>query len=208
MAVAAVALGFSSATQDIVVDAYRIEAAEKSLQALLASAYVAGYRAGMLVAGAVALYLAAGFGSSAGNYVYQAWKWTYLCMAGAMLVGVATTLAIQEPVRRELSSYFHGASDYARFLLLFALIAAMFIAAFLALTARPKRPALGCPGMAGMPPSPDSSPRPCAWGWLWGWPWPGRGCAFPPGWCAGRWRGTPTSPRWQISSPAMAAPPS
>ena len=133
MAVAAVALGFSSATQDIVVDAYRIEAAEKSLQALLASAYVAGYRAGMLVAGAVALYLAAGFGSSAGNYVYQAWKWTYLCMAGAMLVGVATTLVIQEPVRRELSSYFHGASDYARFLLLFALVAAIFIAAFIAL---------------------------------------------------------------------------
>ena len=133
MAVAAVALGFSSATQDIVVDAYRIEAADKSLQALLASAYVAGYRSGMLVAGAAALYLAAGFGSSAGSYLYEAWKWTYLCMAGTMLVGVATTLAIQEPVRRNAASHFHGASDYARFLLLFALVAGTFVAAFVAL---------------------------------------------------------------------------
>ena len=133
MAIAAVALGFSSATQDIVVDAYRIEAADESLQALLASAYVAGYRAGMLVAGAAALYLAAGFGSSAEHYVYAAWKWTYLCMAAVMLVGVATTLVVREPVRREASSYFHGASDYARFLLLFALVVGTLIAALVAL---------------------------------------------------------------------------
>lgn len=133
MAFAAVALGFSSATQDIVIDAYRIEAADDSMQAMLASAYVAGYRGGMLVAGAVALYLAAGYGSTADNYVYAAWKWTYLWMAGAMLVGVATTLVIREPVRREVSTYFHGAPDYARFLLLFALVAGTFVATFVAL---------------------------------------------------------------------------
>ena len=133
MAFAAVALGFSSATQDIVIDAYRIEAADESMQAMLASAYVAGYRGGMLVAGAVALYLAAGYGSTADNYVYAAWKWTYLWMAGAMLVGVGTTLVIREPVRREVSSYFHGAPDYARFLLLFALVAGTFVATFVAL---------------------------------------------------------------------------
>ena len=134
MAVAAVALGFAAATQDIVIDAYRIEAADESLQALLSSAYVAGYRGGMLVAGALALYLAAGFGSTAENYLYSAWKWTYLCMAGAMLVGVATTLAIREPVRRSVSSYFHGAPDYARFLLLFAIVVGAFVAAFAALS--------------------------------------------------------------------------
>ena len=133
MAFAAVALGFSSATQDIVIDAYRIEAADDSMQAMLAAAYVAGYRGGMLVAGAVALYLAAGYGSTADNYVYAAWKWTYLWMAGAMLVGVATTLVIREPVRRQASSYFHGAPDYARFLLLFALVAGTFVATFVAL---------------------------------------------------------------------------
>ena len=133
MAFAAVALGFSAATQDIVIDAYRIEAADQSMQALLSSAYVAGYRGGMLVAGAVALYLAAGFGSTAGNYVYTAWQWTYLCMAATMLVGIATTLLVREPVRRETPSYLHGASDYARFLLLFALVVGTFIAVFVAL---------------------------------------------------------------------------
>ncbi|MBU1234936.1 MAG: MFS transporter, partial [Proteobacteria bacterium] len=51
MALAAVFLGFSSATQDIVIDAYRIECVDVSLQAMLASTYVAGYRIGMLVAG-------------------------------------------------------------------------------------------------------------------------------------------------------------
>ena len=134
MAFAAVALGFSAATQDIVIDAYRIEVADETLQALLASAYVAGYRGGMLVAGAGALYLAAGFGTDAGHYVYDAWKWTYLCMAAALLVGVATTLAVREPVRRDLASDFHGASDYARFFAVFAVMAAAFVALFLGLS--------------------------------------------------------------------------
>ena len=133
MAVAAVALGFSSATQDIVIDAYRIEAAPPAMQALLSSAYVAGYRGGMLVAGALALYLAAGLGSSADAYVFDAWRWTYLAMATAMLVGVATTLVVDEPPRREAPSYFHSAPDYARFLLLFALVAGAFVLALLAL---------------------------------------------------------------------------
>ena len=152
MAFAAVALGFSAATQDIVIDAYRIEAADESMQALLSSAYVAGYRGGMLVAGAVALYLAAGFGSTAGNYVYAAWQWTYLCMAAAMLVGVATTLLVREPVRREQPSYLHGAPDYARFLLLFALVVGTFIAVFVVLgdgVDRGRAWALGIAGLNG-----------------------------------------------------------
>ena len=57
MAFAAVALGFTSATQDIVIDAYRIDSADPDLQALMSSTYVAGYRIGMVVAGAGALYL-------------------------------------------------------------------------------------------------------------------------------------------------------
>lgn len=134
MAFAAVALGFSAATQDIVIDAYRIEVADEKMQALLASAYVAGYRAGMLVAGAGALYLAAGFGTEADHYVYDAWKWTYLCMAGAMLVGVVTTFAVGEPVRRDLASDFHGAGDYARFFAVFAIMAAAFVALFVGLS--------------------------------------------------------------------------
>jgi MFS transporter, PAT family, beta-lactamase induction signal transducer AmpG len=64
MAVGAVMLGFSSATQDIVIDAYRIESAPMNLQAMMSSTYIAGYRIGMVIAGAGALYLADYFGSS------------------------------------------------------------------------------------------------------------------------------------------------
>ncbi|MEM8765817.1 MAG: MFS transporter [Pseudomonadota bacterium] len=130
MAVAAVMLGFSAATQDIVIDAYRIEAVEESLQALMSSSYVAGYRIGMLMAGAVALYLAAGFGTTVDNYRYDAWKWTYLCMAATMLVGVVTTLVIREPVVRGASSYFHRTFDYVRFVGLFLIFVLAFIALF------------------------------------------------------------------------------
>ncbi len=72
MALAAVMLGFSSATQDIVIDAYRIESAHADLQALMSSTYIAGYRIGMLVAGAGALFLASRFGSELGSYDYAA----------------------------------------------------------------------------------------------------------------------------------------
>ena len=68
MALAAVLLGFSSVTQDIVIDAYRIESAEVRLQALLSSTYIAGYRVGMVVAGAGALFLAANFGATSEAY--------------------------------------------------------------------------------------------------------------------------------------------
>ena len=51
VALAAVLLGFSSATQDIVIDAYRIESADADMQSMLSSMYIAGYRIGMLVAG-------------------------------------------------------------------------------------------------------------------------------------------------------------
>ena len=64
MAIFAVLLGFSSATQDIVIDAYRIESDESDMQAILSSTYIAGYRIGMIVAGAGALYLAKEFGLS------------------------------------------------------------------------------------------------------------------------------------------------
>jgi PAT family beta-lactamase induction signal transducer AmpG len=74
MALAAVMLGFSSATQDIVIDAYRIESAEPELQAMMSATYIAGYRIGMLVAGAGSLFLADWFGSSSEIYNYQAWQ--------------------------------------------------------------------------------------------------------------------------------------
>jgi len=97
MALFAVMLGFMSATQDIVIDAYRIEIARPEQQGLLSSAYIAGYRVGMIVAGAGALFLAAHWGSVKGGYQYQAWQWTYLVMAATMGVGLLTTLCTPEP---------------------------------------------------------------------------------------------------------------
>ncbi len=97
MAAGAVLLGFSAATQDIVIDAYRIELAETEMQTVLASTYNAGYRIGMIVAGAGALFLAAHLGTAKGNYIYEAWKTTYLTMAAVMSVGIITTLLVREP---------------------------------------------------------------------------------------------------------------
>ena len=99
MAAATVLLGFSSATQDIVIDAYRIEAAHSDVQAVTSSTYIAGYRIGMIVAGAGVLYLASHWGSTADHYEYKAWLWSYQAMALVMLIGVVTTLVIPEPDR-------------------------------------------------------------------------------------------------------------
>ena len=132
MALAAVMLGFSSATQDIVIDAYRIEAAEPDLQAMMSATYIAGYRIGMLVAGAGALFLAGALGSTTEVYSYSAWMFTYFCMAGVMLVGVVTTLLIREPnSSASESQYFHRTSDYLRFLLLFVLMVFGLISSYL-----------------------------------------------------------------------------
>lgn len=133
MAFAAVVLGFSAATQDIVIDAYRIEAVEQDLQALMSASYVAGYRIGMIVAGAGALYLAEWLGTTRNAYMYTAWQMTYVAMALAMLVGVATTLLIREPERTRESSYLHTSMDYFRFLLLFAGFVAAIVLSYLAL---------------------------------------------------------------------------
>ena len=130
MALAAVLLGFSSATQDIVIDACRIESAEPELQALLSATYIAGYRIAMLVAGAGGLKLAAYFGTSQEAYVYSAWQQTYLFMSAVMLVGITTTLLIPEPQVKRRQLGFKQASDYLRFLLLFLFIIIPFAGTF------------------------------------------------------------------------------
>lgn len=130
MAAGAVLLGFSAATQDIVIDAYRIELAETQMQTVLASTYNAGYRIGMIVAGAGALFLAAYLGTAKGNYIYEAWKWTYLAMAAVMLVGIATTLCIREPqvdrIRKEYKRV-----DYYRLVAVFFVSVVSFVLSYI-----------------------------------------------------------------------------
>lgn len=97
MAAASVLLGFSAATQDIVIDAYRIELAPPEMQPVLSSIYVTGYRIGMIVAGAGSLYLAVYFGSTEAQYSYEAWRNTYYVMALIMTLPLLTTFAGYEP---------------------------------------------------------------------------------------------------------------
>lgn len=96
LALFALAVAFASATQDIVVDAYRIEAAPEHMQGTLAAAYMTGYRLAMIMAGAGALAIAAWAGSDLG-YDPHGWQVAYLCMAGFMLIGVITCLLLHEP---------------------------------------------------------------------------------------------------------------
>lgn len=83
VAACAVLVGLSSATQDIAIDAWRIEAADVSRQGVMAAAYTWGYRGATLVAGAVPLLMAEAYG----------WHVSYAAMAALMLVGVVGVLA-------------------------------------------------------------------------------------------------------------------
>ncbi|MFB2588809.1 MFS transporter [Acinetobacter sp. c1-l78] len=130
MAIGAVLLGFASATQDIVIDAYRIELAEKEMQAVLASTYNAGYRIGMIVAGAGALFIAAALGTAKGNYIYTAWQTTYFIMAATMLVGIITTLVIREPQVQRIYKDYHKV-DYLRLVAVFIFAVAGFVLSFI-----------------------------------------------------------------------------
>ena len=117
MALAVTLLGFSAATQDILIDAWRIEASTDKDIAMLSSVYTVGYRLGMLTSGAGALYVAAYFGTSMENYNYTAWQISYLSMAATILVGVATTLWIKEP--QKAKSLVHSTKDYLAVILIF-----------------------------------------------------------------------------------------
>jgi PAT family beta-lactamase induction signal transducer AmpG len=94
----AVVVAFGSATQDIALDAFRIESAEVKRQAALAAAYQTGYRLAMIWAGAGVLWLAARSEvANASAYQHAAWQTAYLIMAASMGVGVLTVLLSPEP---------------------------------------------------------------------------------------------------------------
>ncbi|MES2672839.1 MAG: MFS transporter [Pseudomonadota bacterium] len=80
-------VAFAGATQDIVVDAYRIEIAPVKSQAALAAAYILGYRIALILSGAIALYLAE----------LLSWTTAYLVMAAVMLLPLIAGLLSKEP---------------------------------------------------------------------------------------------------------------
>lgn len=81
-------VAFSSATQDIAIDAWRIESVPREMQGAMAAAYQLGYRIAITAASAGALWIAADLG----------WTAAYLTMAALVSIGVITTLVIDEPV--------------------------------------------------------------------------------------------------------------
>lgn len=93
----ALLVAFGSATQDIALDAFRIESADTKMQGVLAAAYQTGYRFAMIWAGAGVLWIAARAQNTPDN-VYDAdgWQVAYLCMAASMMIGVITVLFSQE----------------------------------------------------------------------------------------------------------------
>jgi PAT family beta-lactamase induction signal transducer AmpG len=99
----ALAVAFGSATQDIALDAFRIESANVERQAALAAAYQTGYRLAMIWAGAGVLWLAAR-AEVVGviDYQHGAWQVAYLVMAASMSLGMLTVLLSPEPLRRPM----------------------------------------------------------------------------------------------------------
>jgi MFS transporter, PAT family, beta-lactamase induction signal transducer AmpG len=98
VALAALLVATTSATQDIVVDAFRVESLPESEQAAGMASYVAAYRIGMLVSTAGALFMVSGFESS-GITRHAAWMWGYVAMASLVLIGTVTALAATEPAQ-------------------------------------------------------------------------------------------------------------
>ena len=92
IAVFAVLVGLSSATQDIAIDAWRIEAAEVSKQGAMAAAYQWGYRVAIITAGAVPLLLAEAY----------SWNFSYAVMAALMTVGILAVLAAPREARHAI----------------------------------------------------------------------------------------------------------
>ncbi len=110
VALGAVLVAATSATQDIVVDAFRVESLPESEQAAGMAGYVAAYRIGMLVSTAGALFLVSAF-EGTGLVRASAWAWGYISMAVMVLIGTVTALTATEPeqsVRAELTTRAKG----------------------------------------------------------------------------------------------------
>ena len=96
MALGALLVAATSATQDIVVDAFRVESLHESEQAAGMASYVAAYRIGMLVSTAGALFLVSAF-EATGLAPRVGLEGGYVAMAALVLIGIVTTLVATEP---------------------------------------------------------------------------------------------------------------
>jgi MFS transporter, PAT family, beta-lactamase induction signal transducer AmpG len=107
VAVGALLVAAASSTQDIVIDAFRVESLSESEQAAGMASYVAAYRIGMLVSGAGALFLVSGM-ERLGFSQHAAWAMAYAIMAAFVLIGIATTLCATEPEKSAVANVDHA----------------------------------------------------------------------------------------------------
>jgi len=107
VALGALLVATASATQDIVVDAFRVESLPENEQAAGMASYVAAYRVGMLISTAGALFLVSGL-ESWGLSKQAAWHWGYVAMAVLVLIGTMTALAATEPERSRAAENAHA----------------------------------------------------------------------------------------------------
>jgi PAT family beta-lactamase induction signal transducer AmpG len=91
IALFAIFVAFCSATQDVSIDAFRIESSATDFQGAMAAMYVLGYRLALLVAGAGSFYIAEFFD----------WQTAYFSMAAMMSLGILTTFCLNSPVKTE-----------------------------------------------------------------------------------------------------------
>ncbi len=116
VALGALLVAAASATQDIVVDAFRVESLPESEQAAGMAGYVAAYRVGMLISTAGALFMVSGF-ESYGLVKSSAWAWGYVAMAAMVMIGMGAALLATEPEQsREADAATSGDSAFARVL--------------------------------------------------------------------------------------------
>src|SRR5947208_13971283 len=116
VALGALLVATMSSTQDIVVDAFRLESLPESEQAAGMASYVAAYRIGMLISTAGALFIVSGF-EDTGITRGLAWMWGYVVMAALVLIGTITALVATEPeqsARAEAAT--HAESAFTRVL--------------------------------------------------------------------------------------------
>jgi PAT family beta-lactamase induction signal transducer AmpG len=108
VAIGALLVATASATQDIVVDAFRVESLPEREQAAGMAGYVAAYRIGMLVSTAGALFLVSYFEQSLGLMKPLAWRCGYVAMALLVLIGMITTIAATEPEKSQEAAAAHA----------------------------------------------------------------------------------------------------
>src|ERR1700731_572967 len=114
VALGALLVATASATQDIVVDAFRVESLSESEQAAGMASYVAAYRIGMLASTAGTLFLVSGFEAAFGFGRHAAWSAGYMVMAAFVLVGIATTLVAAEPEKSAAADATHARESSMR----------------------------------------------------------------------------------------------